>query len=703
MVGKKRIRTQGPRTRSQKELFPAEELRMEWSEVRRVGSGLTNLGNTCFMNSVLQCLIHTPPLAELLLSGRNVTYTRADHGELDPIGMTQRLIQESLMGKREYVSPVQHAKSLKRINRWCVVVDLCGRCGTVWMMKMYNVSLLEQRFVCILDKDSLFSHSYTDIHVFGSDVRKRMHGGIVEHYIMYGCRFRLGRQEDAHEYLIALLDAMHDRSISGMNPKPSRELEYTSFIYRIFGGKIRSQLKCTQCDYESNTYDPFLDLSLEITRAHSVQKALQRFTAGEVLDGANSYKCPKQNTMVKAVKRMTIEDVPNVLIVQLKRFEFSRSGRKISKHVDFDPVLDISPFMSHPPKHAALYDLYGILVHQGHSMHSGHYYCFLKGTGGGEWHKFDDTRVCATSSRNAMGQSPYILFYTKRQACPEGKQVAKGQDLVEAPPMAQAEKKKKKKKKKIISPLEETKQEKEEAVARRKGSKRKVSAEEQDQSMTLHQKKATKRTKSESSPKEDDMRPTAKSPLRRVRRGRVNGYIGFSPIAQHTAMLLKSAQKQHAKERISMSSSPSGATDKKKKHDGSAAAGPPRKTKRANGALAQKTPNGLSTGRKDGKAKVRGKDAIAGYKTSTVGMGLQQWDDVDIDSKRQRDRNMWKTVVPRREIDAYDAEYDKGKTKRIKDKTKSGGYLGSMAFDVVAKKLRNAKKGLKKSLGFGNM
>eukprot|EP00889_Picochlorum_renovo_P005125 jgi/Picre1/32155/NNA_007501.t1 len=162
MGRKKGIRSQGPRTRSQKELFPADELSMEWSQVRRVGSGLTNLGNTCFMNSVLQCLIHTPPLAELLLSGRNVTYTPC--------------------------------KSLKRINRW----------------------------------------------------------------------FKLGRQEDAHEYLIALLDAMHDRSISGMNPKPSRELEYTSFIYRIFGGKIRSQLKCTQCDY-----DPILMIPSWICRSKS--------------------------------------------------------------------------------------------------------------------------------------------------------------------------------------------------------------------------------------------------------------------------------------------------------------------------------------------------------------------------------------------------------------------------------------------------
>lgn len=47
------------------------------------------------------------------------------------------------------------------------------------------------------------------------------------------------------------------------------------------------QIKCEGVDYTSSTYDPFLDLSLEINKASSLQRALNHFTAPEILDGDN--------------------------------------------------------------------------------------------------------------------------------------------------------------------------------------------------------------------------------------------------------------------------------------------------------------------------------------------------------------------------------------------------------------------------------
>lgn len=60
------------------------------------------------------------------------------------------------------------------------------------------------------------------------------------------------------------------------------------------------QIECEGVNYTSSIYEPFLDLSLEISQGCSVVNALKHFTAYEVLDGDNRYRCPKNNKLVRA-------------------------------------------------------------------------------------------------------------------------------------------------------------------------------------------------------------------------------------------------------------------------------------------------------------------------------------------------------------------------------------------------------------------
>uniref|UniRef100_A0A1A7Y6E9 ubiquitinyl hydrolase 1 n=1 Tax=Iconisemion striatum TaxID=60296 RepID=A0A1A7Y6E9_9TELE len=321
----------------QKVLFHPEQLSLKWTQIHRVGAGLQNMGNTCFLNSALQCLTYTPPLASYMLSR-------------------------------------EHSKT-------------CHEPGFCMMCTMQNHVI------------QVFANSGNVIKPIGvlNELKR-----IAKH-------FRYGSQEDAHEFLRYTVDAMQKSCLPGA--KLDRQTQATTFIHQVFGGYLRSRVKCLNCKSVSDTFDPFLDITLEIKTAPSVSKALEQFVKPEQLDGENAYKCTKCKKMVTASKRFTLHRSPNVLTLSLKRFA-NFTGGKITKEVKYSDYLDLQPFMSQSQGEAQVYGLYAVLVHSGFSCHAGHYFCYIKASNG-QWYQMNDSSVSVSDIRSVLNQQAYVLFYIK--------------------------------------------------------------------------------------------------------------------------------------------------------------------------------------------------------------------------------------------------------------------------------------------------
>jgi len=129
--------------------------------------------------------------------------------------------------------------------------------------------------------------------------------------------FAAGVQQDAHEFLRSLTANMHlaDLSVGG-SPHPHTQ-KHTNMLDGIFGGLLRSQVRCGFCFTDSVRYDTFLDLSLEVHRSVFFDEALRSFADIDVLEGDSKYDCTVCTTKTCATKRLTLHSTPRVLQLHL--------------------------------------------------------------------------------------------------------------------------------------------------------------------------------------------------------------------------------------------------------------------------------------------------------------------------------------------------------------------------------------------------
>ncbi|KAF3440684.1 hypothetical protein FNV43_RR18968 [Rhamnella rubrinervis] len=146
----------------------------------------------------------------------------------------------------------------------------------------------------------------------------------------------------------------------------------------------------------------------------SLYKCLEAFLKEEPLGPEDMWYCPGCKQHQQASKKLDLWRLPEILVIHLKRFSYSRFLKnKLETYVEF-PVddLDLSSYIAHRNDQSCnRYMLYAVSNHYG-SMGGGHYTAFVH-HGGDRWYDFDDSHVNPISQEKIKSSAAYVLFYRR--------------------------------------------------------------------------------------------------------------------------------------------------------------------------------------------------------------------------------------------------------------------------------------------------
>ncbi|CAJ1345428.1 unnamed protein product [Effrenium voratum] len=403
--------------------------------------GLRNVANCCYMNALLQSLYHSVPLLHSALKQHSCarcaddaasSYGSAPCFRCDLAQLSQdHLAHGSKVNGDEWrVDDVVELHGLKQ-------EDLNGRTGVVVKPLL---ELNEEGEAKPLARVGVLLPGKKAIAILPQNLRYQFNGAqlpappnqVLRWLERLGEEFTFGAQEDTHEFFNSLLRLLEDeelkeharrvRESENAHLEPNADL--TALPSRIFGGLLVSQCTCTrrECAASTFSFEPFRDLSLEITEAtDTLEDMLRLFTSPERLDKQNSWKCESCTEVVRARKQITIYSPPNFLVLHLKRFRYLERG-KVTKIVPFPQLLNLRPFLcaGAPDEGRPVnYDLRAVVVHvdkAGYS-HFGHYIAFVKCLGERKgtfrWFLIDDSHTQEAEESQVLQQQAYLLFYVR--------------------------------------------------------------------------------------------------------------------------------------------------------------------------------------------------------------------------------------------------------------------------------------------------
>jgi ubiquitin C-terminal hydrolase len=325
-------------------------------------SGIENMGNTCYLNSALQCLSNC----------RWFTYYILSNNYLDDMN------QE----KKEFAFLKEYCRFL--VYLW---EDNC----VIEPVKLKNV--LEEF------NDRYLGWRQHDSHEVFNLILDLLHNSLSFTAKINAC----GKSKNK-------TDELHIKSIESWKSYFSKEY---SIPLTLFYGQYHTKITCMTCNHLWDIFEPFCGLNMSISNeTNTLKDCLDLFTHEEELDNDNLLMCEKCNEQRRVRKQTLLWRMPNYLIIVFKRFNFRMS--KITKKIDF-PLnnLDMADYMESYDKNNSKYDLVSICNHSGHTS-GGHYFTYCKNANN-KWYEFNDEEVNEIENPEAVvSSSAYYLIYERK-------------------------------------------------------------------------------------------------------------------------------------------------------------------------------------------------------------------------------------------------------------------------------------------------
>lgn len=332
--------------------------------------GLVNIRNTCFINSIIQCLSNTLRLSDYILSGK---YKE----------------DESFQNRSK--------------PAYYVLLSYIGLISNIWNE---NQLIKPKTFVENLSKihKKYFSLRQQDSHECLLYILDLLHDALSYEV-----------EVDISGQVKTVADKLTNASLQTW--KTFYEKGY-SYIIETFYGSTISTSTCNQCNDVACSFEPYNTISLSINdEARNLDECLTEYFKDDVISDWKCEKC-NGNNCSRDVKLWT---APNYLIIHLKRFKNDESNviTKNTQFIDF-PInnLDITKYICNKKNDSNnyIYDLYAVNHHSG-DLTSGHYWASCRNLDE-HWYVFNDGNVsrCNTNNihQNLITNDAYILFYHRK-------------------------------------------------------------------------------------------------------------------------------------------------------------------------------------------------------------------------------------------------------------------------------------------------